>query len=435
MVQGKESNARVAVTGLGVVAPIGVGVEDYWRAVVAGASGTRRVDRFNPAGLPSQMAAAVRNDEALESMRAGLGLEPEESRVALFGLGAARMACEASNWRSSYRGDRVGIFLGTCGERVDLRLMARIAYNSRSDCQQEIIPSSYVQEYCRRMTGGHVLRFFPQYITALIANRFGITGESCTIQTACTSSAQAIGEALWSIRRGTVDAAIAGGSECIVSLIEMQLFCLLGALSRRNEEPERASRPFDARRDGFVLGEGAGVLILEGFDLAEKRGAPILAELAGYGTSCDAYRVTDEAPDGRGAILAMRRALEDAQLSLDQIDYINAHGTSTLMNDRVETQAIKTVFGSRAHKIPVSSTKSMIGHTISAAGAIELVTCVLALRDQMIPPTINYEFPDPECDLDYVPNQARPAPLQAVLSNSFGFGGHNDCLVVRRSSP
>jgi 3-oxoacyl-[acyl-carrier-protein] synthase II len=313
--------------------------------------------------------------------------------------------------------------------------MAEIAYRSRAENGREISVPAYIKDYCKNLNGNFVLRLFPQYVTALVAGRFGITGSSSTIQTACTSSAQAVGEALRAIQRGSVDAALSGGSECIVSPIELQLFCLLGALSRRNGEPERASRPFDAERDGFVLGEGAGVLVLERLDHALERRAPILAELAGYGTSCDAYRVTDEAPDGRGAILAMRRALEDACLPPEEIDYVNAHGTSTPMNDRVETLAIKAVFGKHAHKLAVSSTKSMIGHTISAAGAIELTTCVLALRDQMIPPTINYEYPDPECDLDYVPNHARTGKLEAVLSNSFGFGGHNDCLVVKRFNP
>jgi 3-oxoacyl-[acyl-carrier-protein] synthase II len=310
--------------------------------------------------------------------------------------------------------------------------MAEVAYRSRANNGGQIDASAYVREYCSSFTGQSILRLFPQYVTARIASRYRITGPSCTIQTACTSSAQAIGEALRAIQRGAVDAAIAGGSEFIVSPIEVQIFCLLGALSRRNNDPERASRPFDAQRDGFVLGEGAGVMVLERLDKALERGAPLLAELAGYGTSCDAYRLTDEPPDGRGAVLAMRRALEDAGLAPDAVDYINAHGTSTLMNDKVETAAIKTVFGQRAYEIPVSSTKSMIGHTISAAGAIELITCVLALRDQVVPPTINYEYPDPECDLDYVSNRARPACVRSALSNSFGFGGHNDCLIVKR---
>jgi 3-oxoacyl-[acyl-carrier-protein] synthase II len=262
---------------------------------------------------------------------------------------------------------------------------------------------------------------------------YGATGPTCTIQTACTSSAQAIGEAYRAIRRGTMDRAICGGAECIVSPNQMIMFCLLGVLSTRNDEPERASRPFTASRDGFVLGEGSGVLVLERMDLALERGAPILCELAGYGTSCDAYRLTDEDPEGRGAVLAMQRALESAGLGPADITYINAHGTSTRMNDRVETKAIKTVFGKRTSQIPVSSTKSMLGHTVSAAGAIEAISCILALRDQILPPTINYEDPDPECDLDYIPNVARPSRVDVALSNSFGFGGHNDCLIVRRS--
>jgi 3-oxoacyl-[acyl-carrier-protein] synthase II len=423
---------RVVITGVGVIAPIGVGVENYWRSVLAGASGTRLISHFDPSGLPSQMAAVVRQEQELEELRAWAGADPEESRVALFALGAARMAAEAARWDSFYRRDRVGVFLGTSGGRLDLRKMAEIAYRSRGGNGRQILPSAYVREYCSSLEGKVVMRLFPQYVTALIAGRFGIMGSSTTIQTACTSSAQALGEALRAIQRGVVDAALSGGSECIVSPIEMQLFCLLGALSRRNDRPERASRPFDAERDGFVLGEGAGFLVLERLDRALARGAPILAELAGYGTSCDAYRVTDEAPDGRGAILAMNRALEDAALAAEQIDYINAHGTSTPMNDRVETAAIKAVFGQHAYRLAISSTKSMIGHTISAAGAIELITSVLALREQMVPPTINYEVPDPECDLDYVPNQARPAKVGSVLSNSFGFGGHNDCLVIRQ---
>lgn len=424
---------RVVVTGVGLITPIGIGVDAYWKAALAGASGSRLITHFDPTGLPSRMAAAVR-DEEIESVRSWLGADPEESRVAVFALAAARMAAEASCWDSYYPGNRLGIFLGTSGGRVDLRKMAEIAYRCRSGNGSEIPVAAYVREYCRSLEGRFVLRLFPQYVTALVAKSYGIMGSSCTFQTACTSSAQAVGEALRAIQRGSVDAAISGGSECIVWPMETQLFCLLGALSRRNREPERASRPFDAERDGFVLGEGAGMLILERLDRATRRKAPILAELVGYGTSCDAYRVTDEEPNGRGAILAMRRAIEDAGLSANEIGYINAHGTSTPMNDRVETLAIKAVFDRSAYEIPVSSTKSMIGHTISAAGAIELITAVLAVRDQIIPPTINYEFPDPECDLDYVPNQARAAKVEAVLSNSFGFGGHNDCLVVRRCS-
>lgn len=425
--------SRVVVTGIGLVTPIGIGVESFWKAALAGTSGSRLITHFDPAALPSQMAATVTDEEGIKEMRQRLGWGQEESRVCLFGLAATQMAHESSAWSSYYERERVGIFLGTSGERIDVRVMAEIAYRSRG-ANGDIDRVAYVKEYCRRLGGGYVLRMLPQELTARIAAAYGIAGIGCTMQTACTSSAQAIGEGLRAIQRGAADMVIAGGSECIVSPIEMLIFCHLGALSKRNDEPERASRPFDANRDGFILGEGAGILVLERADLALKRNAPILAELAGYGTSCDAYRVTDEAPDGRGAILAMKRALEDSGISPEQIDYVNAHGTSTPMNDRVETLAIKAVFAKRAYEVPVSSTKSMIGHTISAAAAIELITCVLALRDQVIPPTINYEFPDPECDLDYVPSRARKVRLEAALSNSFGFGGHNDCLVVKRFS-
>jgi 3-oxoacyl-[acyl-carrier-protein] synthase II len=240
-----------------------------------------------------------------------------------------------------------------------------------------------------------------------------------------------VGEGARAIRRGAVDVAVVGGVDCNVTPIELQMFCLLGVMSKRNGDPGAALRPFDARRDGFAMGEGAGFLVLESAEHAAARGAPVLAELAGYGSTCDAYRITDEAPDGHGAVRAMRAALADAGLGPDDVDYVNAHGTSTPMNDRVETAAIRAVFGAHARRLLVSSTKSMIGHTISAAGAIELVATVLALRDQVAPPTINYQFPDPDCDLDYVPNAPRPARLRAAISNSFGFGGHNDCLLVR----
>ena len=422
-----DSRRKAAITGIGLVTAFGASVEQYWRSVLAGASGTSRVTHFEVSGLPSQ-AAAYLKDEALLDLRSETAHEP---RFALFALRAAQAASEASGWPGCFDPARVGIFLGTSGERLSLSRYAEVVYEARGD-NAAVSLKDYVRVWQRKMQGEELARLLPQYVTARLAREFGVLGPATTISTACTSSAHAIGEALRAIQRGTVDLALAGGTECVVSQIGMQVFSLLGVLSRRNDSPEKASRPFDAERDGFVLGEGAGIVILEGLDSAIKRGAAVLAELAGYGTSCDAYRITDEAPDGRGAILAMRRALEDASLSPEEIGYINAHGTSTRMNDRIETHAIKAVFGQRAYEMPVSSTKSMIGHTISAAGAIELITCVLALRDQIIPPTINYEFRDPDCDLDYVPNRARPARVEAALSNSFGFGGHNDCLVVQR---
>ena len=422
---------RVVITGMDLVTPIGVGLDAYWKAALAGASGVRRITHFDPTGLPSQIAASVA--EPLGSLRESIALGPEEPRSTVFALWAARRAVEQAGAAALLRGEPAGVYVGTSGERIDLRTFGAIAYAARRP-DAEIRPDRFAREYVRVFAAEGLFRTLPQYLASRIAEDFGIDGPGATIQTACTSSAQAIGEAFRAIRRGDIEMALAVGAECIVAPIEVQLFCLLGALSKQNDAPETASRPFDALRNGFVLGEGAGVLVIEELEHAARRGVPILAELAGYGTSCDAYRITDEAPDGRGAILAMRLAVADAGLDATEVDYVNAHGTSTPMNDRVETAAIKVVFGAHARAIAVSSTKSMIGHTISAAGAIELITTVLALRDQVIPPTINYEVPDPDCDLDYVPNRARSGRLRAAISNSFGFGGHNDCVLVRRLS-
>jgi 3-oxoacyl-[acyl-carrier-protein] synthase II len=424
---------RVVVTGLDVVTPIGVGRDAFWKAALAGASGVRRITHFDPDGLPTQMAATLAEPAALEDLRADAGLDALEPRGVVVGVRAAGGAVAAARAREALRSPRAGVFVGTSGERHDLRAMGAIAYASRAE-DGTVTPASFARELARRALSDRLDRMCPQYLASRLAGLFGIEGPTATIQTACTSSAQALGEACRAIRRGTIDLALAGGAECIVAPIEIQLFCLLGVMSRQNASPETASRPFDAKRDGFVMGEGAGFLVLEEAGHARARGAEILAELAGYGTACDAYRITDEAPDGRGAIRAMQRALADAGLGPEGVDYVNAHGTSTPMNDRVETAAIKAVFGARAARLLVSSTKSMIGHTISAAGAIELATTVLAIRDRIAPPTINYRVPDPDCDLNYVPNTPVAARIRAAISNSFGFGGHNDCLLVREAA-
>ena len=421
---------RVVVTGMDVVTPIGVGLEAFWKAAVAGTSGVRRIAHFDPHGLPTQIAAALTDTALLATLRDESDLDALEPRGIVIGVRAARGAVAEADAAVGMRGRRAGVFVGTSGERIDLRRMGAMAYASRGT-DGVITPASFAREFARRVGTDRLERTLPQYLTARLAGLFGAEGPSGTVQTACTSSAQAIGEALRTIRRGAIDVALAGGAECIVSPIEMQLFSLLGVMSKQNEAPESASRPFDARRDGFVMGEGAGFLVLEEREHALARGARIVAELAGYGTACDAYRITDEAPDGRGAIRAMRSAIADAGLDVTDVDYVNAHGTSTPMNDRVESAAIKGVFGAHAQRLMVSSTKSMIGHTISAAGAIELATTVLALRDQIAPPTINYQVPDPDCDLNYVPNAPQALRVRAAISNSFGFGGHNDCLLVR----
>ena len=265
-----------------------------------------------------------------------------------------------------------------------------------------------------------------------LASLFNAQGPNINCLTACAASSQAIGEATEIIRRGEADVMLSGGTHTMIHPFGVTGFNLLTALSTRNDEPQKASRPFDRDRDGFVLGEGAGMVVLEELEHAKARGAKIYGEIVGYGSTADAFRITDTHPEGRGAISCMRMALEDAQVNVDDVHYINAHGTSTAVNDRVETLAIKQLFGPQAYKIPVSSTKSMTGHLIAAAGATELIFCLLAIRDRVLPPTINYEHPDPDCDLDYVPNFAREAPCDVALSNSFGFGGQNIALVVRR---
>ncbi len=421
---------RVVVTGMDVVTPIGVGFDRFWKAALAGTSGVRPITHFDPEGLPTRIAATLTDPELIQELRAEAGLDAAEPRGVVVGVHAARGAVLQAEASDTMRSARAGVFVGTSGERHDLRLLGAIAYASRR-ADGSIPPAGFAQEFARRAATGHFERLLPQYLAARLAGMFGIEGPATTVQTACTSSAQAIGEAFCVIRRGAIDVALAGGTDCIVSPIEVQIFCLLAVLSKQNDRPETASRPFDARRDGFVMGEGAGFLVLESAEHARARGVQALAELAGYGSTCDAYRITDEAPDGHGAVRAMRAALAAAGLGPSAVDYVNAHGTSTPMNDRVETAAIKRVFGAHAGRLLISSTKSMIGHTISAAGAIELVTTVLALRNQVAPPTINYQVRDPDCDLDYVPNAPRAAVIRAAISNSFGFGGHNDCLLVR----
>jgi 3-oxoacyl-[acyl-carrier-protein] synthase II len=426
-----RTRRAVVVTGMDVVTPIGAGLDAFWTAALRGVSGARRIRHFDADGLPTQIAAPLDDVTRLEEFRAEAALDALEPRGVLVGVRAARGAVQATHADKALASRRAGVYVGTSGERQDLRHLATMAYASRA-ADGAVTSRGFLREFARRASAERAYRSSPQYLASRLAAIFRIEGPSATVQTACTSSAQAIGEASRAIARGTVDIALAGGADCIVSPIEIQLFCLLGVMSKRNDAPESASRPFDAHRDGFVMGEGAGFLVLEEAEHARRRGATIVAELAGYGSFCDAYRITDEAPDGRGAIRAMQAAIASAGLVASDIDYVNAHGTSTPMNDRVETAAIKQVFGAHARRLAVSSTKSMIGHTISAAGAIELVATVLAVRDGQVPPTINYDVPDPDCDLDYVPNVAIGAPLRAAISNSFGFGGHNDCLLVRR---
>jgi 3-oxoacyl-[acyl-carrier-protein] synthase II len=421
---------RIVITGVGCVTPLGNSVDELWTRLLRGESGVGPTTRFDATNFPTRISAEVKDFSVAE-----IGEEPDRwkyrSRHTHFAAGAATQAvAQAGIDEHSVDPTRFGVYVGTGEGPQDFghftRTMNVCVNGGNFD----------VAEFSRR--GFELLHPIaeleqePNMPPAHLACMFNAQGPNLNCLTACAASSQAIGEGAELIRRGLADVMLTGGAHSMIHPFGVTGFNLLTALSTRNAEPTRASRPFDRDRDGFVLGEGAAMLIIEDYDHARRRGAEILGELLGYGTTADAYRVTDAHPEGRDAARCMRMALEDASLNLDDIAYINAHGTSTDVNDRVETHAVKTVFGEQAYKIPVSSTKSMTGHLIAAAGATETVICLQAVRNNVLPPTINYENPDPNCDLDYVPNKAREANCRYALSNSFGFGGQNVALVVGR---
>ena len=409
---------RVVVTGLGLVTPLGIGLEKNWQALVAGQSGIRKIDRF-----PNIDAFASRIAGQVPDFRAEDFIEPKEiKKMDLFiqySVAAASMAMEHSGFKiDPQEAENVGVIIGVglCG--IDTI---------------EATERAYLDGGPRKISPFFIPKVISNLAPGQIAIRHGAKGVNWTPTSACASGTHAIGEAFHLIRRGLQDAVIAGGTESAITPLGVGGFSAMKALSTHNDEPERASRPFDRERDGFIISEGSGVLILEERDRALKRGAKIYAEVIGYGANGDAHHMTAPAPEGEGAARCMRLSLKDAGIAPTEVDYINAHGTSTEYNDANETQAIKKVFGEHAFKLAVSSTKSMTGHLLGAAGAVEGVFSVLALRHGIIPPTINYENPDPDCDLDYVPNQARRADIHVVLSNSFGFGGTNACVIFRRA--
>lgn len=410
---------KVVVTGLGMVTSLGTGVEKNWEAVVAGRSGIRPITRFsNVEFFTTRIAGEV------SGFRAEDFIEPKEiKKMDLFiqySVAAASMAIQDSGFKiDPEEADRVGVILG-----VGLCGIETVEYYTKA----------YLEGGPRKISPFFIPKVLSNLAPGQIAIRYGAKGLNWTPTSACASGNHAIGEAYHLIRRGLQDAVIAGGAEAPITPLGVGGFAAMKALSVRNDEPERASRPFDKDRDGFVVAEGSGVLIMEEREKALKRGANIYAEVIGYGANGDAYHITAPAPGGEGAARCMTLALKDAGIRPDEVDYINAHGTSTEYNDLNETQAIKTVFGEQAYKIPTSSTKSVTGHLLGAAGAVEGIYSVLALRNGVIPPTINYETPDPQCDLDYVPNQARKADIQVALSNSFGFGGTNACILFRRAA-
>ena len=412
---------KVVVTGLGLVTPLATGVEATWTALVAGKSGVGPITRFDPGKLKTRIAAQVNDFDPLRWMDRREARRTD--RYVQFALAASEMAVRASGLaidagnERSYRPDRVGVILGSG--------IGGLA--SAEEAHEKALRTGF-----ERLSPMFVLELLSNTAAGMVSIRYGAGGPNYAPVAACSTGAHAIGEALWSIRTGRTDAVIAGAAEAAVTALGIGGFEAMNALSCRNDAPHAASRPFDRERDGFVLGEGAGVLVLEEEERARHRGAPILAEVAGYAANANAFHLTQPTDDGAPAARCIREALRDAGLDGERIDYVNAHGTSTPLNDVHETRALKAAFGPRARNLPVSSTKSMTGHLLGAAGSTEAAISVLALVHGVIPPTINQEVPDPECDLDYVPNQAREASLRAAMSLSFGFGGTNTVLVFTR---
>ncbi len=433
------TDRRVVVSGIGMVSPFGIGAEIFWENIAGGKSAAQLITSFDISLLPTKFAAPVplsdgefdlliENQKSLKTM----------SRSGKFAVIAANETIDDAgldiNKINPYR---MGMSLGAGGLGLwDLDYsseMLRIVFDSIGLTEEgKFDPAEVWKNILEQVHPLTPLRALPNIPTAHIAINFNARGNCQTISTACTSSTQAIGEAYRQIKFGIADVMMAGGSDSMINPFGMVAFSMLGVMSKNNEEYLTAARPFDKRRDGFMLGEGAAIFVLEELEHCRKRGGEAYGEIVGYSSTSDAFRLTDEPPEAWGSIEAMKMALTDAHINPDRVDYINAHGTGTPLNDKTETYAIKTVFKEKAYSVPISSTKSMIGHLVAAAGGVEFAACVLALRHQIIPPTINYHELDPQCDLEYVPNLAREAKLNVILSNSFGFGGQNACLIVRK---
>ena len=408
-------NRRVVITGLGVVAPNGVGKRAFWDALKQGHSGIRRITRFDPSLFPTQFAGEVDFDPARFISHKQLKRMDRTSHLA---VSAAKMAVQDAALKIREEDpDRIGVMIGTAMAGHGMILEQHNAFRDKGPMKISTFTA---------------IASFPDAPSSQISIELRLNGPSFSIATACSSASDAIGYAFNAIRNKELDIIIMGGADTPIFPPILSAFCVLRALSKRNDAPEKASRPFDKGRDGFVLGEGAGILILEDLEHALKRNAHIYGEILGFGMTCDAYHMTKPEPSGKQAIRALKLALKDANVEPKDIDCLNAHGTSTPLNDASETFVIKEVFGAHARKIAISSIKSMIGHLIGAAGSVELIGALVALEEGVIPPTINYETPDPDCDLDYVPNKARRASVNMIMKNSFGFGGKNSALVVRK---
>ena len=409
----REQRRRAVITGVGAITPLGNSVEEFWQGCLEGRSGIDYLTQFDASTYPVRIAGEVK------------GFDPEDymdrrearrmARFSQFAVAAARQAIESAGLKPEREdSERVGVLLG-----VGIGGFPNVDEGMRT----------VVSRGGMRLDPFFIAKMLPNMAAAHVAMQFGLRGYNNTVTTACAAATQAMGDALELIRSGRADVVLAGGAEAALCELGLAGFAVMRALSTQNEPPQKASRPFDAKRDGFVAAEGAAIFVFESLEHAQRRGAPILAEVAGYGACNDAYHIVAPCTDG---VRCMRLALQDAGVSPEEVDYINAHGTSTPLNDAIETLAIKRVFGERAYRIPVSSTKSMVGHCFGAAGAVECVAVVKSIETGWLHPTINYEHPDPDCDLDYVPNQPRQAEVRVVLKNSFGFGGQNACLVFKR---
>ena len=421
---------RVVVTGIGMINPMGHDAATVWSGLKEGQSGVAKTTLFDASGFPTKISAEVKDWDITDSGERAENWQ-KRGRHTKFAIGAAKQAVADSGVLDVVDDPtRLGVYMGSGEGNQDFHTFSKMMIAALQNGDYDA--SQFVAAGLELLDPAKELEQEPNMPAAHLATIFNAQGPNFNCLTACAASSQAVGEATEIIRRGDADFMLAGGTHSMIHPFGVTGFNLLTALSESNDEPTKASRPFDLKRNGFVLGEGSAMVVLEELESAKKRGATIYGEVAGFGTTADAYRITDIPPDGHGGIAAMRMAIADAGLTPGEIGYVNAHGTSTKVNDKVESKACHEVFGEQASKVPVSSTKSMMGHLIAAAGVTEMIVCLLAIRDSVLPPTINYENPDPDCDLDYIPNEARETPVQHVLNNSFGFGGQNVTLCLSR---
>ena len=415
------------MTGVGCITPVGNNVESMWESLISAASGIGPITHFDAANFPTRFAAEVKGFDLADYIDSPDRFTNASQNI-WYAIAAAQQAVQDSGlFDTELDPAQFGVYLGAGEGAQDFVLFMELLAASRRDGEFDL--EAFTRFGLERLNPQKELELEPNMPAGHLASLFDAQGPNLNCLTACAASSQAIGEATEIVRRGDADVMLSGGAHSMIHPFGVTGFSLLTALSTHNEDPQKASRPFDKNRDGFVLGEGAGMLILEELERAKSRGARIYGEVIGYGSTADAYRITDIHPEGRGGTACIKMALKDADIAPEAIDYVNAHGTSTAVNDRVETLAVKQAMGPHAYETPISSIKSMMGHLIAAAGSVEAITCLLAIKHNVVPPTTNYETPDPDCDLDYVPNEAREIPVRCTLSNSFGFGGQNISLV------